>query len=380
VAPLTDDQRIRLREALNSAYPTWDDLDAMLVERFDQSAHQLSNPKPMPHVIREVILHAESRGRLPKLITAAFLGNPDNELLRELVTSGQLDTATAVRDLIDRPGGPAQDLLPHSDVLDAFHGPELQRVFDVVVGFPDVVLFVTTLLKRAGQVCLIEVAGATSVTWGTGFLVGPDLVLTNHHVLVDVLDGGVSPTGVRCRFDFRVRADHTIDHGVEYGLAADWAVASSPPSTVDTERTPSGPPDPDELDYALVRLDGRPGEDHLPGLARRDWMRLLDEPPALRPRLPLLIVQHPAGTPVKFAWNTEGVLGVNANETRVTYRVNTLDGSSGSPCLTLDLELAAVHHAGSPDFGAGRNEGIPIAAILRHALASGADAALRWCC
>lgn len=56
------------------------------------------------------------------------------------------------------------------------------------------------------------------------------------------------------------------------------------------------------------------------------------------------------------------MLSVNANRTRLTHRVNTEPGSSGSPCLTFDLKLVALHHHGD----ARRNESIPIATIAEH--------------
>jgi hypothetical protein len=155
----------------------------------------------------------------------------------------------------------------------------------------------------------------------------------------------VSATGVRFRFDFHIRADGTVCHGTDHGLAANWGLGSSPPSDVDTQPDPDALPGADELDYALVRLDGHPGEQEMPWREPRGWVDLGGAAQA-RPRLPLLILQHPAGQPVKMALDSVGVREVNGNGTRLTYGVNTDAGSSGSPCFTFDLALVAVHHAG----------------------------------
>jgi len=72
-----------------------------------------------------------------------------------------------------------------------------------------------------------------------------------------------------------------------------------------------------------------------------------------------------------LAIDSRGVLDLNPNRTRVRYEVNTLHGSSGAPCLTFDLELAALHHSGSRDRVVKRNEGIPIATIAAHLQAGG---------
>ena len=44
----------------------------------------------------------------------------------------------------------------------------------------------------------------------------------------------------------------------------------------------------------------------------------------------------------------------------VEYKVNTQGGSSGSPCLTQDLKVTAIHHFGMTD----RNRGVTHEAIL----------------
>ena len=61
-------------------------------------------------------------------------------------------------------------------------------------------------------------------------------------------------------------------------------------------------------------------------------------------------------------------MAVNANRTRLTYKVNTEGGSSGAPCFSTDWELLALHHSGDPNFDLDHkpqyNEGIPLEAIL----------------
>jgi len=86
--------------------------------------------------------------------------------------------------------------------------------------------------------------------------------------------------------------------------------------------------------------------------------------PALDTDMPVLIVQHPDGSPLKFALDTKGVMGVNGNGTRVRYATNTEHGSSGSPCFNIDWEIIALHHLGDPAWKAPTfNEGVPIGMI-----------------
>jgi V8-like Glu-specific endopeptidase len=69
---------------------------------------------------------------------------------------------------------------------------------------------------------------------------------------------------------------------------------------------------------------------------------------------------------MQVALDTQAIIKVNANRTRVQYRTNTLPGSSGSPCFNIDWQLVALHHSGDPaDVArAGFNQGIPMAAIV----------------
>jgi Effector-associated domain 1/Trypsin-like peptidase domain len=367
VAPLTGPQKAQLIAALSAAYPDYLSLAFMFGTELERNLPEYAAPGPLPMVLFQVIGHAEAQGWTDQLVTGAELGNPGNPQLRQLLASGLLDHAMAVRRALAEPTGAVQDLLPQAGILGDGVGGALEHVVKIAVGFQDLVPYATRLLELASRVCCIGVVTATGVrSSGTGFLVGPDLVLTNHHVLRDAIACPDVPSGVQCIFDYHIRADSTTDFGTRVGLASKWLEAASPPSDVDTLSDPVGPPGSDQLDYALIKLAGEPGLALMPDGRRRGWLDVLAAPPAVTIGLPLLIVQHPEEHPLKLALDTDGVLGVNANHTRLTYGVNTLGGSSGSPCFTFNLELVALHHAGSRAFAVKRNEGIPIAAVAKH--------------
>ena len=65
---------------------------------------------------------------------------------------------------------------------------------------------------------------------------------------------------------------------------------------------------------------------------------------------------------MKLAMSDTGVGAVVGDGTRLTYEVNTERGSSGSPCLTFDLRLVALHQSGHPR----SNVGVPISTIAAH--------------
>jgi endonuclease G len=210
---------------------------------------------------------------------------------------------------------------------------------------------------------------------GTGFLVGPDLFLTNCHVLprADLLKE------VTLRFDYTEDALGSRSAGATYRLAPDCYHASPP----------------EALDYALVRVAGRPLAALRPDPGTTDlsvanlirlgkhlgYLVLLGDMIAAGQRVNL--VQHPRGLPLKVVLTQNRVVA-DMTATRVQYLADTINGSSGAPVCSRTWEVVALHHAGTPyppnqanakgqpwrgQFVA--NEGIPARAILADLTARG---------
>ena len=169
------------------------------------------------------------------------------------------------------------------------------------------------------RICRIENAGDTAV--GTGFLVGPNLVLTNFHVY-EALDW----QSAVAHFDYH--EDHS---GQCYRLDGPALATSSV----------------DKLDFALLHLSHPAGKE-------RGWL----EPKRheFGKEDILLILQHPQGRRLELGIGQIG--GVTEN--RITYSTNTDFGSSGAPVFLTDWRLVALHHRGIKHVN---NVGIPIATI-----------------
>jgi len=231
-----------------------------------------------------------------------------------------------------------------------------------------------------GRVCRIEFP--ETVDQGTGFLVGPSVVLTNYHVIEELKDGAVAPAMAVLRFDYKVADDGvTVQAGTTFRLAAEWLLDSSRYSQRDLEVAPAQDPAPDELDYAFLSVDGAPGNAPVggpttdPSPALRRWIDLPAEDHDFTIQRSLYIVQHPDGRPLQVALDTEAVIGLNGNRTRVRYTTTTEPGSSGSPCFGPDWQWVALHHNGDPKYLRGQrpdfNQGIPVAAIRQLLAARG---------
>lgn len=245
-------------------------------------------------------------------------------------------------------------------------GPPLQTVLRQKLGILDIRLWLDRMEAVERQVCLVE---ADEQPLGTGFLVGRSAVLTNWHVVQRAREAGLDQA-LACRFDFRKLSNGGKDPGRVFKVSA--VVDESRCSPAELTASPATPPPAaGELDYALLELDGLDGN--------RGHIRLAAPPPVV-PDQPLIIVQHPNGEPMRFAIDTDAVIGYQASQRRLRYRTNTERGSSGSPCFSMEFDLVALHHLGERGSPAeGYNQGIPIGLVRDmivqrgHGLRLGAD-------
>lgn len=334
----------RLSEALRRAFPV-QRLREMMTYKLDKRLDDYALGGDYKEIVFELLMAAEAEGWTAELIQGAREANPGNAAMQSVAQDVALASTTSA----------------------------LERTIKEQNPYLDVEIFRTKLGQIEAQVCRIEIPTPRGTIFGTGFLLGPDVVMTNHHVMEVIISGKVKPDAAIFRFDYKRISDAIVSQGAVFKLAADWNIDSSPPSEVDSKREPKpGVPKPDELDYALVRLDGSPGSTPAgqrpdPKDPPRGWIAV-DKPAPAAPASPLLIMQHPDAAPLKLALDMSGVIGLNGNGTRLKYTINTEGGSSGAPCFNADWNLVALHHSGDPNFDADHkpdyNEGIPIEAIL----------------
>ena len=159
---------------------------------------------------------------------------------------------------------------------------------------------------------------------GTGWLIGPRLLLTNHHV-VNAREPGEPAASAA---DFARQAKGAVgwfDYYVEGRESVEVR-------TVDIVSSNA------ELDYALLRLE--------------DTAVLRDRPPLAVPRIPralergmrLNIVQCPDGGPLRYAIRNNFFVGRAPQNFKLRYLTDTKQGSSGSPVMDDDWQVVALHH------------------------------------
>jgi hypothetical protein len=361
---LNGGQRRTLHEGLKNAFRSRNELQRFLDFEFDIKLADIADQGNLNEVVFATIDWFVGEGRINELIERARAEKPRNPELQavaeQFAASEQADS------------GPA--MLPT--------GHALERVIKEERGLLDARRFHTRMFEQTARICQITIQSNQGPISGTGFLLGPDLVMTNYHVIEPVIvgeQGRSTADGLRARaqdvllrFDYYMRDDGVIESGAHYGLtASDWLVDQSPPSPLDHKPEPKhGVPRPDELDYVLLRVDGQPGLDRPNGTDNpiRGW---IEAPPweyDFKPRSNLLTLLHAPGNTLQFGFDQEAIIEQNSNHTRVTYTLNTLEGASGSPCFNIKWELVALHQGTDPAVERGHkaryNQGIPFAAIM----------------
>lgn len=197
--------------------------------------------------------------------------------------------------------------------------------------------FTAGLLRGLRRVCEVRAGGAR----GSGFLVGPQTVLTNWHVvqaLMDPVSGKARPDSAAelvCRFDF-------LDSGRsdDYVAVKDWLVDWSPMPLDELDVTRAGQyadmtaHRPHQLDFAVLRLDGAPGR-------ARGWYALKEAAVVpLGAHEFLFVLQHPSQFAQCIGVTDEITLADNGE---VRHMAPTTAGSSGGLCLDKSGNLIALH-------------------------------------
>jgi trypsin-like peptidase/effector-associated domain 1 (EAD1)-containing protein len=376
-----------------------DEFDMFLFERldFDRPVHVADGP--FKTVVWNVLRAAEMQGWEANLIAEVAgvrPGRPDVQEMYQKYAAALVGEARrskvdeAVRQGLEKFGlGPKANLQragkSETPAPASTSSAGFERTIKERLGFADAELWRNQMFKFEGRVCRVELGGKGT---GTGFLVGPDVVLTNYHVMKPVMDGAVAAANVRFRFDYRKLANGLESSGPLVELfdpdPKKWLIDQSEYSAAEAAGvTPDNPPPKEtELDYALVRLKRPLGQDPIdPNAAespKRGWIELPAAPQPIAEHMAMIILQHPKSDPLKLALDTDAVLKVYDHGLRVRYATNTEEGSSGSPCFDFKWNLIALHHYGDPDYNhpANYNQGIPIGRVRTLLTARGKAAHL----
>lgn len=258
-----------------------------------------------------VASHAASRNALGQLLVAARRARPDN---------GRLWSAAAELGVMAR--GMADFSTIQQSILQGRAAGELRAA----------------LTRLEGQVCRVETNGPEK-TFVSGFLVGPDLVLTAAVQLGEAKpDLPVAPDlRYVVTFDRWTTATDKglrVD-GVQVRGAEPKALVAASPATRQTG-----------LGYMLLRLETLIGE--APGAVdgRRGWISLSTSIP-VTPQTAVAMLRFDSSQALTLSVNPTGMRERDDANHRLHYEIEGETGGSGSPVFDAQLRLVALHIARS---------------------------------
>jgi V8-like Glu-specific endopeptidase len=249
-----------------------------------------------------------------------YIGEGENaEFLRQLFHDYPLDVPVATGSLLSPWQGPQN----YDEIKEKIIGENtLRHIYTLELA-----------LESAKAVVHIR----TPFQVGTGFLISPNLVVTNNHI-IDSVD-----TALRSEFTFNFQLDI---YNKECPI---YVVQNRPTGFFYTNS---------QLDFTITELEETPNiftplKLTSSRLQKGEWMA---------------IIQHPGGHYKKFTMHNNYV--VYADKQITQYTTSTLPGSSGSPIFNENFEVCAIHHSGGmiveptsqQEFL--RNEGVNTSAVI----------------
>ena len=220
--------------ALKAAFPKVANLDSMLRLGLGVNRDEIIAGGGLDEIVLEVLVQAEAQAWTKELLLAARRRAPNNPELIDFAS--QVGLVPLVYQQQDGKQVSA----------DALNAKVLQKFIKESNGMKEIVPWLKRLEKLVAQVCRIEMPANAPSTFGTGFLLGSSVVLTNNHVIQDVQAGLVQPADVVLRFDYQQMSDGaTVSPGTIFHLADKWLVDCGPMSSQDLA---GGVPGAEELD------------------------------------------------------------------------------------------------------------------------------------
>jgi V8-like Glu-specific endopeptidase len=328
--PLTGTEKETISDALISGFIHEWQLEQLAAVSLDINLAAEIGSGPLRKVAFDLLGYTESRGWTEILLREAVSQRSGNPKLRDIAKRYALAP------------GPFNSVVGLNAGSDGFEALVLREA-----GMHSTGAWRKRMLRCELAVCQVLFQDQPI---GTGFLVGPDRVMSNWHVFEYPRDSGKlgQLADYTARFDYR---------------ATDQQNVASPGTTVpfDAAEGYLDQSHKEELDYVLVQLTQKLGDQKLRDNTSRGWLRLASRHFKLNE--PALVLQHPSERTLQVAIGPVSGWVPNKQGEIYEHLANTEDGSSGSPCFSSGWDLLALHHRVDPQTGE-RNRAIAMSAIL----------------
>ncbi|MCE7985235.1 MAG: ATP-binding protein [Caldilinea sp. CFX5] len=312
---LTSKQVKQFSAALSAAF-TLRDLDEMLYSRLDKRLETIAFSDDLPMVVFRVIERAEREGWGLDLLLAARAARPDSPQLGALADELGVGSITA-----------------DQSALQSFLAKTSRLNFTA---------WRSQLGRLETQVCRIEIGDRVN---GTGFLLGPDLIMTATDAIADLVAGTVRPEAVTCRFDYQAAADgRVVNGGALFALD----------SIVHLWRDPTA-----SFGYALLRLTDKSGYTTIGSsqvestATLRNWIAVPDPAPTPAPGSALFILHYDDHGRLRLTHAQNALLSLDSRGERLSYRLTPGRVAVGAPCFDAHWNLVALHLGEQAETGYG---------------------------
>lgn len=272
---------------------------------------------PMHLVWTAVLDTARKQDRLRVLLSTAAQ-DPNAAAIRPVLDALLAETPAASSD----PTNSIDAIAWKVDVEDL---PGLERTIEAQSTLLDISFLERGLELSPSVAKLLVTLNDGKRYYGTAFRIGPDLLLTNHHVLFDEVGRA---TAVEAWFGFEVAFG---------GAPREYTVVACMPESIVGRA---------DHDWAVVRTATT-----MPESAR---ILPLTGAVAPKPHDRVYIIQHPQGREKKIGMIHNVVVGVTDDV--IQYRTDTDAGSSGSPVFNEQWEVVGLHHRWGSTVKGGRTE------------------------
>lgn len=179
------------------------------------------------------------------------------------------------------------------------------------------------LAKTIARINLIDSAGRT-MGYGTGFLIGKNILMTNNHVL-DSLEITQSSYA---EFEYELDENNKPKSSILFGF--------EPQKLYITD---------EKLDFTIVYVK-QISESGGRNIADYGFVPIIETVGKVKEGDAVSIIQHPKGDRKSVALRNNTI--TQLDEDFIQYQTDTEPGSSGSPVFNDAWELVALHHSGVP--------------------------------
>jgi endonuclease G, mitochondrial len=176
-----------------------------------------------------------------------------------------------------------------------------------------------------------RVEGKEVFGYGTGWLIAPGIVITNHHVIDNRdIQHGEAPASLE---DFNAQAG-----GIEAWFDYYQEGGGTPLMCSGAQLLANSKP----LDYAVLHL----AEESK--VADRSALPIIPQQPSLVRGARMNLIQHPKGGAIQYAIRNNFFVRPGDAPQFLRYQTDTEPGSSGSPVCNDAWQVVGLHHASTP--------------------------------